>query len=70
MLPNNVAKCMLNVASTMLPATQHVAVECCQMLPSVCPALVLHRQPFLFLLYEHQRKAAGNVKLRFIVGKS
>ena len=32
MLPNNVVKCMLNVASTMLPATfdqQHVAVECC-----------------------------------------
>ena len=32
MLPSNVTKCMLNVASTMLPAAfgqQHVAVECC-----------------------------------------
>ena len=37
MLPSNVVKCMLNVASTMLPATfgeQPVAVECC--LSKIC----------------------------------
>ena len=34
MLSNNVAKCMLNVASTMLPAT--FGQRCCGMLPKCC----------------------------------